>query len=66
MDLGEGNARLADYTNVPRLIGAVISTGLATLDELDTVYSIEDCFDLLEIASINAHNKRVLNKRSRE
>lgn len=44
----------------------MISTGLATLDELDTVYSIEDCFDLLEIASINAHNKRVLNKRSRE
>ena len=67
MDLSSaGGARLADYANVPRLIGAVVSTGKATLHELDTVYSIEDCFDLLEISAIDSHNRRILNKRPRE
>lgn len=32
---------------------------LATLHELETVYGVEAMYDLLEIASINAHNQRV-------
>jgi hypothetical protein len=37
---------------------------MATLHELATVYSIEDCYDLIEIAMVDAHNRRVLNKRT--
>lgn len=37
---------------------------MATLHELDTVYGVEDVYDMLEVASIDAHNQRVLNKRA--
>ena len=47
---------------MPRTIGAVISARLATKVELDTVLSVEDVYDLLEIISVDAHNKRVANK----
>lgn len=43
---------------MPRLIGAVVSTRLATLVELDTVLGIEDCYDLLEVAAVDAYNGR--------
>jgi hypothetical protein len=36
---------------------------MATLHELSTVYSIEDCHDMVEIAMVDAHNRNVLNKR---
>lgn len=41
----------------------MISSGKATLHELDTVYGLEDCYDLMEIAAIDAHNRRVLAER---
>lgn len=41
----------------------MISAGKATLHELDTVYSVEDVYDLLEIMTVDAHNRRVLAKR---
>jgi hypothetical protein len=41
----------------------VVTSGYATLAELDTIYGVEDVYDLLEISSINAHNTRVLAKR---
>jgi hypothetical protein len=34
---------------------------MATLHELATVYSLKDCYDLIEIAAVDAHNRRVLN-----
>ena len=43
---------------MPRVIGAVISTRLATLVELDTVLGIEDAYNLLEIAAVDAYNRR--------
>jgi hypothetical protein len=39
-------------------MGAVISSRLATLAELDTVLSVEDAYALLEIRAIDAHNTR--------
>lgn len=33
---------------------------MATLHELSTVYSLQDCYDMLDIVAIDAHNKRVL------
>ena len=49
----------ADYVNMPRSIGAVISRGLATLTELDTVYGAEDLYLMLEIISVDTHNERI-------
>ena len=36
---------------------------MATMHELATVYSIENCYDMIEIATVDAHNRRILNKR---
>lgn len=46
---------------MPRAIGVVVSTKLATMVELDTVLGSEDLRDLLEIAAVDAHNERVMN-----
>lgn len=45
------------------LIGNVVSLGMASLHELGTVYSIEDCHDMIEIAVVDAHNRRVVSSR---
>lgn len=44
----------------------MISSGLATLHELGTVYSVEDAHDLLEIATVDGHNRRVLRKQEED
>lgn len=47
--------------NVSNLIGTVISFyGGGMMRDLGTVLSIEDCHDLIEIATVDAHNRRVL------
>ena len=51
-----------EYINVPPIIGAVIATQSATLIELQTVLSVEDVYDLLEIRSIDAYNRKLLAK----
>lgn len=42
---------------MPRSIALAISSGRATLHELDTVYGIEDIYDLLEIVEVDAYNR---------
>jgi len=49
--------------NVPRTIAAVVSGKLATLHELDTVYGVEDLYDLIEILAIDGHNQWLMTKR---
>lgn len=44
----------------------MISSGKATLVELDTVLGQEDLYDLLEVISVDAHNRRILNKMEEE
>lgn len=36
---------------------------VVTLHELQTVYGVEDLYDLLEVGLVNAHNARVVAKR---
>jgi len=44
----------------------VISTAsgqaLATLHECQTIYGLEDIYDLLEVALVDGHNRRVMSK----
>lgn len=48
--------------NVPSIFYSVISSGMATLMELETYYSIKDVYDMLEINSVKLHNQNVINK----
>jgi 4-diphosphocytidyl-2C-methyl-D-erythritol kinase len=42
-------------------IGAVISSRMATLHELDTVYGLLDLHDMLEVLAVDAQNSVVVN-----
>jgi hypothetical protein len=37
---------------------------MATKAELDTVYSLEDAYDMLEVVSVDAHNRRLAQRRA--
>lgn len=39
---------------------------LATLHELQTVYSVRDLYDLVEIAAVDGYNRNLLEKRAAE
>ena len=41
-------------------VGTVVSSKLAKLVELQTIYSVEDLYDFLEIITVDAHNQRVV------
>lgn len=63
-DFDDGDGKVyAECANVPRTISIAILTGRATLHELDTVYGLEDLYDLLEISLVDAHNNRVANRK---
>ncbi len=53
---------MIEYPTVPGLIGVVVSSGFATLYELQTVYSYEDMIDLYEIVLVNNYNERRLTE----
>lgn len=52
----------APYANFPQSVGVVIGSRLATLHELETVYGLEDMYDLLEVVEIDAYNERLAAK----
>lgn len=37
---------------------------MATLHDLQTVYSVEDCYDMIEIALVDAHNRKIAQPRT--
>lgn len=47
---------------MPSTIATVVSSKLATLYELDTVYGVEDLWRLLEINSIDNYNDMIVNR----
>lgn len=50
----------ADYVNLTRLIGSLISYKMATLKDLQTIYSLEDAYDLFEVLIIDSHNRAIM------
>ena len=46
------------YPTVSGIVGVVVSSKLATLYELQTVYSFEDMLDLYEVYLVNTYNER--------
>ena len=39
-----------------------MTSGLATLAELDTIYSVEDVYIMMEVSLINSYNQRLFQK----
>jgi len=56
---------LIDYVNVPSTIGILISTKMATLHELQTVYGMEDVMDMLEILMVDNKNRQTMERAAR-
>ena len=46
------------YPNVPQTIGAVLSSRMATMVELETVLGLEDLYNMLEVIAVDAFNNR--------
>ena len=42
---------------MPGMLGVIITRRLATLEELQTVYSLDDAAALYEIAAVNNYNE---------
>jgi len=49
-----------EYVNLPRTIGAVVSNSNTTLKDCQDFHSVEDIYIMLEILSIDAHNRRAV------
>ena len=58
------NVPQMEYVNVPHTIGFAITSGLAALHELQTVYGTEDLWDLIEVQAVNGFNEAQLAKRN--
>ena len=54
---------MSEYIGVSNLIGVVVSSKLATLIELQTVYSYDDVWDLYEIFVVNNYNEWKANNK---
>jgi hypothetical protein len=50
--------------NIPPTIATAISSGRATMAELATVLSLEDLHDILEVVTVDSHNRRVAAARA--
>ena len=55
--------RIVEYQAAPQTISTVVSSKLATLHELDTVYGVEDMWILLEINAVDRHNAYTVNQK---
>jgi aromatic ring-opening dioxygenase LigB subunit len=54
---------LLSYENLEPEVALVISAGKATLHELDSVYGLEDLYNLVEVIMVDAYNKRKAESR---
>ena len=43
---------------MPRVIAVIVSAGKATLHELQTLYSLRDAYDLVDIVVVDGANRR--------
>lgn len=50
------------YENIPQFIGVAVSSGKATLYELQTVYSVSDLSYLIEVIQIDNYNESLAKK----
>ena len=58
----QSTRKLIEYQATTQAIATVLSSRLATLHELDTVYSLEDMWILLEINAVDRHNAYTISQ----
>ena len=51
-----------EYLNLPAVIGTLLSKRMATLHELDTVYGVQDVYDMLEVITVDDYNNALANR----
>ena len=51
---------MIEYPTVSGLVGVVISKKMATLFELQTIYSLDDLYDMYEVILVNNYNESLL------
>jgi hypothetical protein len=51
---------------VPAVIGTLVSGKMAKLIELQTVYGVQDAYDMLELLTVDAVNRKILSKQKTE
>ena len=55
---------MIEYPTFPAMLGVIVTRRLATLHELQTVYSLDDAADLYEIAAVNNYNEWKASEKS--
>jgi hypothetical protein len=63
VDLGDEGAGLLECPNVPPSIAFAYLSGKETYYALSADLGLEDLYDIIEIAMVDANNKRILRKR---
>ena len=51
---------MIQYPTVSGIVGVIISRGMATLFELQEVYSWEDAYNMYEVILVNNYNESLL------
>ena len=46
---------------MPATIGTIVSSKLATLNELQTIYGVRDLYDMLEVVAVDRYNTALMN-----
>ena len=59
-------AGAASYSNVPRVCGAVVEAGLASLLDLKRDLTLEDAYMLYEILQVRSYNNWLANTKQQE
>lgn len=57
---------MTEYPTVPAIIGVVISEKMATLIELQTVYSYEDMEQMYEVICVNNYNEWLMTEEAKK
>lgn len=64
--MAQANINFMQCVNVPIPISVLITNKMATYHELDSVYSLEDEWNMLEILQVSRYNENKLMEHSRK
>ena len=48
--------------NISAVVGTLLSKRMVTLHELDTVYGVQDVYDMLEVITVDDYNNALANR----
>jgi hypothetical protein len=66
LDKYRPEAPSVSYENIDGFIATIISEKQATLNELRTIYSLEDAFNMWEVIAVNRYNEHLAIEHSKK